>query len=270
MSIFNKKSEKVTPSVKIERVDITKLHTKLYFQNEPNEVRVNSIAENFDWNLFQPLDVSYRDGKYNVVDGQNRLYGALKKFKDIDKIITVPCLVRYGLTESDEMELFVKLAELRRHVPIIEIYKALYGSGNEFVVSMVNAIKDVGLIFDFKSTNKNGRITAVKTIHNIYGELGQVDFKNYLKLLYSTWNGDVCSLKADMLRGLFEFYKRYSTAIDGKRFTIAINKYTTPQVLLTQGKLHKRTERGIGIEMYEAYNKGLKDKTKKLPERLWG
>jgi hypothetical protein len=268
MSIFNnKKNEKANmPSVRIERIDVTKLHAQLYFQNPPNEARVNAIVDNFDWNLFQPLDVSFRDDKYNVVDGQNRLYAVLKKFKNSGKIINVPCLTRYGLTESEEMELFVDLAQMRRKVQPIEIYKALYGSGNQLIVDMVDITRKVGFLFDFKNSKANGRITAVKTLHNIYSQLGKTDYEKFLKLLYLTWNGESRSLQQEMLLGLFEFYKVYVLDIDEKTFINRLGKMSTDEIYRLGGRNSKRVM-GIAYTILEQYNKGAKKN--RLDERIF-
>lgn len=279
MSIFKKNNKiekendeminevnKNTPSVKMERVDINVLHTHLYFQNDPNPTRVSQIVENFDWNLLQPLDVSFRDGKYNVIDGQNRLYATLEKFKDSNKTITVPCLVRYGLSESDEMTLFVNLAQLRRKVKPIEIYQALYGAKNKFIVDMVDTIRNVGFVFDFKDTKSAGRITAVKTIHTIYGELGNNDFEKYLRLIYLTWNGDSRSLQQDMLKGMFEFYKCFVVNIDEKTFVKRLGKLTAEEIGRLGGRNVNRVN-GIAYSIMEQYNKGAKKN--RLEERMF-
>lgn len=268
MAIFNnKKNDKVgAPSVKMERVDVSKLHAQLYFQNPPSDTRVNAIVENFDWNLLQPLDVSFRDGRYNVVDGQNRLYAVLKKFKEANKIINVPCLVRYGLTESEEMELFVDLAQMRRKVQPIEIYKALYGSGNALIIDMVNITRSVGFVFDFKNSKANGRITAVKTLHNIYSQLGKDDYEKFLRLLYLTWNGESKSLQQDMLLGLFEFFKVYMLDIDEQTFIKRLSKMSADEIHRLGGRNVKRIQ-GISYTIMEQYNKSAKKN--RLEERIF-
>jgi len=260
MSIFKKNKEEDNNmsrnvSVKIERVPVDSLHSKLYFQNDPNSARVKQIVDNFDWNLLQPLDVSFRDGKYNVVDGQNRLYATIEKFKNSNKTITVPCLVRYGLSESDEMKLFIDLAKNRRHVKPIEIYQALYGMKNEFVINMVDSINDIGLLFDFKTSQANGRITAAVTIHDIYGKLGKTEFKKYLNLLYKTWNGNSKSLQKDMLDGMLDFYQKYMLKINEKTFVKSLSKVTPEEIYRLGGKYGDRAK-GISEAILEQYNKG--------------
>lgn len=267
MEIFNKKKlENVNASVKMERVNITELHTQLYFQNPPNEARVNAIADSFDWRKFQPLDVSYRDNKYNVVDGQNRLYAAMKRFKDSGKSINIPCLVRYGMTESDEMELFVDLTQLRRKVQPGEIYKALYGSNNTMIVDMVDTVRKVGFIFDFKSNKANGRITAIKTIHKIYTQLGKDDFERFLSLLYKTWNGEEKSMQQEYLLGLYEFYKAFLLDIDDKLFVKRLSKISSDEIYRLGGANSKRIK-GIAYAIMEQYNKGAKKN--RLEERYF-
>lgn len=250
-------------SVRQERIELDKLHSGLYFQCEPNQVRVEQIASDFNWTKLQPLDVSYRDGKYNVVDGQHRLFATRKAFINTNKIITVPCLVRYGFTEAQEMELFVELAKDRRKVKPMEVYKALYGSKNRLVVNMVDTINNIGLIFDFKDYKIKNRITAVETVHKIFSELGEDDFKIYLKLIKNTWNGDSVSLQRDLLCGVFEFFKAYRFDFNEKMFIKKLSQYS-PLDIKRDGKsdLNARGFTGYAKAISNRYNKGLKDKNR--------
>lgn len=256
-------------SVKQERINMNVLHSGLYFQGEPNQTRVEQIATNFSWSKFQPLDVSFREGKYNVIDGQHRLYSAKKKFTDSDKIISLPCLVRYGLSEADEMELFVELASDRRKVKRMEIYKALYGAKNRLIVDMIDTINSVGLVFDFKEAKGKNRITAIETINRIYTELGKDDFSKYLKLIKDTWGGDPVSLQRFMLYGIFEVFKNFRFDYNEKIFIKKLSQ-SSPIDIQREGKsdLVARGYTGYTKAIVNRYNKGLGDKKRLDTSRL--
>ena len=59
-------------------IPIYKLNTTYTSQRTLRNRRLaENIASNFDKNLLQPIVVSYRDGKWYVIDGQHRLYGEI-------------------------------------------------------------------------------------------------------------------------------------------------------------------------------------------------
>ena len=84
-----------------EKLDSSMLHADLPYQNVFDIDRVQLIIDTFTKELLQPLEVSYRDGQYNVIDGKHRLT-AIKEIEKLTGIkIPVPCWVHYGLSEKE-------------------------------------------------------------------------------------------------------------------------------------------------------------------------
>jgi hypothetical protein len=249
---------------KQKKINIQVLHAGLYFQKEPNKTRVNQIATNFDWNIFQPLDVSYRDGKYNVVNGQHRLSAMKQRFGE-DSQIQVPCCVRDGLSRKAEMDLFVDLATKSRKVSCMELFKAQYadGLGDDDVVNMYNIVNNTKVLtIDWKENKGMGRITAIQTIFGVYEDLND-KFEEYIDILHKTWKGDTKYLQVPILKGLCEFVKRYEGEYDSKTFIKKLSQYS-PEDIIREGKsdLTSKTEIGVGKSIFNKYNKGLKEKSR--------
>ena len=72
---------------------------------EPEDV--DRLIAKWDDRLLTPLVVSFRDGKFNVVDGQHRI-AAMRKMADGGNV-TVPCLIYTGLSYEQEAELYFNL-----------------------------------------------------------------------------------------------------------------------------------------------------------------
>lgn len=235
------------------------LETGLYFQKDPNPKVIEEMVANFDWNQVQPLDVSKRDGRYYVVDGQHRLFSIRKKY-GINTEWYVPCNIIENLTEDEEIDLFVKLATKRRKVSYMEVFKGKYadGKGEKDIVTMFNIVNKNGLIIDWKENKKVGRIVAIKAMYGIYKEIPE-HFEEYIKLLHKTWNGDIKSLQVPILKGLCEFMKRYGNEYDSKTFIKKLNKYS-PDDIIREAKANKysKTEIVCGMAILDKYNKGLK------------
>lgn len=241
---------------RLERLDSNVLHAELHFQNVFDNERVQLMIDTFTEILLQPLDVSFRDGQYNVVDGKHRLLTIKEVEKITGKKISVPCLVRYGLTEKEECDLFVKLAKNRRRVKAMEIYHAAYEAGNQFTVNFIDTIRKVGFIFDFIDTPMNGRIHMTSTPHRIFKELGTNGFEDFLTLLYKTWNGNKDFLGRNFMNGMYEFYKEYKNDIDEKKFIDRLNILTKDEVdsAISQSKRNDKSKI-VAIRIFQKYNK---------------
>ena len=89
---------------------------------------VNYLHDNFDINECDPLLVSYRNGKFYIIDGQHRYYAALSK--GIEKLL---CIIRTGLTMEDEARIFVKTNTSRKPLSPFDTFKANIVCGNESI-----------------------------------------------------------------------------------------------------------------------------------------
>ena len=251
-----------------KKIKANLLETGLYYQKDPNLKNVKKIVDNFDWNLFRPLDVSRRDGHYYVVDGQHRLF-AIRQMYGTDTEINIPCDVREGLTKQQECELFFKLNTGSRYVTPMELYKSLYanGLGKKDIVDMYNKINYNGLILDWSmNKKKKGRITAISTIYAIYKKIPEY-FDEYIRLLKDTWDGEPNSLKADMLNGVCDFLERYHEEYDYKTFVKKLKKYS-PEDILKEGNSALLDGKIIGCSksIFNKYNKQLKGNKRLEPK----
>lgn len=242
-----------------KKIKANLLETGLYFQKDPNPKRIQKIVDEFTWNLFRPLDVSKRDGHFYVLDGQHRLF-AIRQMNGVNSEINIPCNVIEGLTEKEECKLFVELNTSSRKVSPMEIAKGNYagGKGDFAIVDMYNKINKNGLILDFETARKNGRIIAIKTISNIYEEITDC-FDEYIEIISKTWGGDTKSLQVPILKGVCEFLKRYHDTYKKDIFIRKLSKYS-PDDIVREGKadLLDKTEIGCGKSIFAKYNKGLK------------
>lgn len=242
-----------------ERLDSSMLHADLPYQNVFDQSIVDKIVNEFKKSLLRPLEVSYRDGQYNVIDGKHRLTG----IKELEKLtgvkIPVPCWVHYGLTAEGECKLFVDLENEKRTIGSMELYKAAYDANDDYTINFVNTIRKVGFIFDFCSTSKNGRIHMTTTPSKILDKLGQVDFERFLMLLYNTWNGDKDFLSQRFMNGFCDFYENYKNEIDDKLFVKRLCLLTKDEVELALAMNIKNDKsKVIANSIFNKYNRNKK------------
>lgn len=242
-----------------ERLDSSMLHADLPYQNVFDQSIVDKIVNEFKKSLLRPLEVSYRDGQYNVIDGKHRLTG----IKELEKLtgvkIPVPCWVHYGLTAEGECKLFVDLENEKRTIGSMELYKAAYEANDDYTVNFVDTIRKVGFIFDFCSTSKNGRIHMTTTPSKILDKLGQIDFERFLTLLYNTWNGDKDFLSQRFMNGFCDFYENYKKEIDDKLFVKRLCLLTKDEIELALAMNIKNDKsRVVANSIFNKYNRNKK------------
>lgn len=112
------KSEKNTTSVSTcdpeysnpgtERmIHTSRLTSGLPYQRPVNSKEVERLIREWDDRLLDPIVVSFREGKYNVVDGQHRI--AAMRLMNGGSGVMVNCKIYSGLTYEQEADFCYKL-----------------------------------------------------------------------------------------------------------------------------------------------------------------
>ena len=77
------------------------------YQRALHPARVARIAKEFDERVANEPKISFRDGHYYVMDGQNTI--AARKFLNGGEDLQIRCKVYFGMTEREEALLFAQL-----------------------------------------------------------------------------------------------------------------------------------------------------------------
>ena len=233
------------------------------YQRDLDMKTVAKILANFDPNLVNPIKASYRNGKFYVFDGQHTL--AALKTRNNNKDLMVDCKVFYGLTDIDESHLFSKQRGVSRNVNIAELFKSeLYG-GNKEITNLVKVTEKQGFIISFNKSMTNYHIRCLSKIYNIYKVQGVGDYVAILQILKRAWDGDINSLKAEIIGGLAVFHKKYKGSYDEKRLVSRLQN-VSPSVIIREGKSYSSGgDTRFAKQILMIYNKNIK---KKLDDRF--
>jgi hypothetical protein len=148
-----------------------------YQRPEVSNLNTLNIAHNFSWSAFGALIVMKRqDGKYYVVDGQQRLLAARKR----GDIKTVPCRVTESNGIEHEARVFARANIHRTRVNAYSNYRAMV-AGREEPAFTIN-----------KWCCDNGFVVTENT------NAGQIDFPALLVKCWSQ-NSEICK-KAILLQ----------------------------------------------------------------------
>lgn len=169
------------------------------------------IAANFDMNKVGTITVSFRDGGFNVIDGQHRVYGAR-----IAKVPMLMCQVLHGLAYEEEANLFMDLNRIRKGLLVFDYFNAGIEAKNEGALDIKYVVEKNGLGIS-RGTGKN-KVQALTTLDNIYKKYGKEHLDNTLQYIKLTWNGESESLIKNMLRGVSEFINTYKDDIKMETF----------------------------------------------------
>ena len=135
----NKKSELVTMKIGSLLVDTN-------YQRKLDMKHVKNIVDNYCPPLLGTFQVSKRDGKFYVFDGQHTKKAIEMKFNDPN--YPVSCRVYSGLTEEEEAELFYRFNTSKKAMNAISIIKAQSFYGDEGIRYFLQCTRNTGFTID--------------------------------------------------------------------------------------------------------------------------
>lgn len=218
------------------------LTSGLAYQRPVRQQVVNRLVKYWNSKFLTPVVVSYRDGKYYVVDGQHRI-AAMRKMNG-GKDVIVPCLVYTGLTYAQEAEMYYKLDKSKGHLQLACDVKARLESGADAeMLNIDQRITDAGFTWALdKPTGAAYEIQPTRAVISAYRKLGGPAFSRMLELLAGAWHGSQSSLKTGMIAGMALFLKTYETEIDDYTFVARLSQ-VDPFDIAQQAKADFTTDR---------------------------
>lgn len=214
----------------------SRLTSGLPYQRPVDEKEVDRLIREWDDRLLEPLTVSFRDGRFNVVDGQHRIAAMVKK--NGGREVMVPCKVYSGLSYEEEAALCYKLDKAKRRLSLSQSTNALVESGMDAEATEIRRLVE-GAGFRWALGKKSGReheIVATRAVINAYRLLGGDAFSRMLTLLGQTWHGAPHSLNAVVLSGLALFLKTYDTELNDRIFIKRLSA-VEPDEIIRRGRL---------------------------------
>jgi len=249
----------------------SELYSGQPYQRPVKDPVVDKLVREWDPRLLTPLVVSYRDGRYYLVDGQHRTCAMRKK--NGGKDVMALCRIYKNLTYEQEAELYYKLDRAKGHLRLSHATKALVESGsNAEVMEIKRLLEDAGFIWALdKPTGEPFEIGATRAVISAYHLLGGASFSRMLMLMAQAWHGAPGSVKASMISGMALFLKTYETELNNATF---IKRLSTvdPDEIIRRGKVDFSTNKAalrfarVILSKYNSQQRG----GRKLPYRFKG
>lgn len=247
------------------RKQITRIYKQLPYSvlakadyNRPiSRQRVVHIKKNYNPSEVRPVIVSFRDGKYYIIDGQHTSV-ALYELNDKDPNTLIYCDVRTGLTYEDEADLYVRLNKNSKKISTEDEIKGLIESRDHDALLFQEAIEHSG--YTLFSGNSINAVSASWSIFN--GKNGHEQLEKVLTLINMTWQNKRGATHSTMLRAMDGFIAAHSDEYDENVFVKKLSKENPYELILAAQSRARITRMSGAYSLYlgilEVYNKQMR------------
>lgn len=221
------------PTWTIKLINSSLLKSKQDYQRDINMKFVRDAIAEFDPDKVEPVHVSYRDGKYYVMDGQHTIL--ICEGVNGNNPVDMQCIVHKGMNYSSEADWTVAQYEKTRKHKFGELAVAGFEAGRKLPCELALEVSRVGgrLPYD-KKTTTGIRINAVEKVEKLFKKDAD-DTILAIKCLVEAYSGRENSLQGEIIAGTMEFLKLYGDNVVTARLVEALAKYT-PQILINTAK----------------------------------
>ena len=239
----------------IRTLSTSRLTSGLPYQRPVEQNNVDKLIRNWNSRELYPIIVSFRDGKFNVVDGQNRI-AAMRQMAGGGDVL-VPCMIYTGMTYEQEAELYAKLDKGKRPLTSHQHTKALVESGLDArIMAIKYLVEKAGFVWALdEPTGKPFEIAPIRALINAYQLLGGEDFSRMLSLMAGAWQGAPNSLKASMLSGMALFVKTYEAELNDRTF-IQRMSMVSPEEIIRMSRIETDIALRFARVILDKYNSG--------------
>lgn len=226
---------------KIAAVPVSLLRIDKSYQREPKSDSVQNLIKEWDIDKCDFLLVSFRDGKFNIIDGQHRFTAG-----EYVGVPALPCIILLGLTKGQEAIIFARQNRNVKKLTPYDTYKANIQCGDisysEVKVDMeINRICSVHNIEVKKvgnTTKENKILRCLFFARRIVRRNGSDSFEWVINTICNTnWENCSDAYTQAIVRMLNDFYIENKDNISAYEESVkkAMNS-TTPMQILAMSK----------------------------------
>lgn len=195
---------------------------------------VNRIKRDWRPELEHPVIVSFRDGKYWVIDHQHQTQAKFE-LNGCDPNMPVECEVHTGLTYEQEAELYYRLNTSSIILTFTEQMIGLIESKDDNAVKFRDIIESCGYVVGGKTSNSLGAVGAAWKIFNKAD--GAEKLTRILKLTQDCWPGNSSGVQSHMINGMLLFLKNHGDDFNRDHF-IKVLSMTDPREIIRKAKIY--------------------------------
>lgn len=225
---------------------------------------VNKIKRDFDERLVEPIIVSYRDGKYWIIDHQH-LAQAIYELNGNDPNTRLMCKVYNGLTYQEESDLFTKMNTKKLQMQKREEIVGLIAAEEPDAIRFRDLVERCGYVIEL---GRNDSLSAISTAWNVFNKPnGETLLMTVLEITYESWPGIPKGVERNMINGLLLFLRHHEDEYDRSRLIAKLSRVEPREILTTataiySGAVPKSWTKAycVYIRLLETYNERLRNK----------
>lgn len=250
------------PDVHFEQIPICNLVSNQDYQRALSVKHIKKAAENFDPYQINPVKVSRRDGINYVFNGQHTI--EIVATVSGSRETPVWCMIYDDLKYETEADIFANQQKYVKNLSPYEIFIANIEAGNDEQLIIKGLVESYGLTISHGQVA--GSICCVSSLETIFEKYGYHVLDRTLRLVIGTWEGDIKSLSANMIRAVAKLIVSYGDALNEEVFKEKLGCRSIREISRI-AKDHKIGSMGYAEAMVTIYNQGFKNESNKLD---WG
>ena len=227
-------------------------------------VKVNKIKRNYHEDMVQPAIVSFRDGKYWIIDGQHRAQ-ARYELNNCDPNTMILCDVRTGMTYEDEADLYIRLNTGQTKLSIKDEIVGMIEAQDATALQFRDTVESCGYVI---SGHSSTTLRALSTTWRIFNKPdGDKELRRILELTHACWPANQTGAHNNMIDGIALFLKRHGDEFSQERFVKALSPIDPREIIRKSKAFYKQMDSKAFTQPYctyttliNCYNAGLRNK----------
>lgn len=200
-----------------------------------SRVRVNEIKRRFNADQVNPVKVSYRDGKYWIIDGQHTSI-VLFEMNGRDPRTPIPCEVIDGLTYEQEADLFYRINTSSKPLNTAEKLNSLIEARDPDALRFRDVVEARGYVIGSGKANSLNAVTSAWSIFKRdEGRLSDI-----LDLTSACWQSRTAGVNSDIISGIDLFLSNHGDEYRPEQFVKKLSNVKPEHLLGDAAFLYKQ------------------------------
>ena len=222
---------------------------------------VNEIKNGFRDDMVQPAIVSFRDGRYYIVDHQHQSQ-AIFELNKCDPNTPILCKVLTGLTYEQEADLYYRLNTGSKPLNFNDKMVGRIEAKDPEALAFRDVVESCGYVIGGRANNS---LRAVSLAWKMFEKDGGNLLMSVLTLTYACWPDNISGADSRIMEGIAEFLRHHQGEYQFDRFVKMLSPIDPLEIVRKSTDFYKRTDLKsftrpycVYITLLDYYNRGLK------------
>lgn len=237
---------------------------KAGYNRSINRTHVNRIKRDFHEDMVQPAIVSFRDGKYYIIDHQHQSQ-AIYELNGCDPNTPIKCIVRTGLTYEQEADLYYRLNTGTNVLSFADTMVGRIEAKDPEALDFRDTVEACGYVVG-GYTNKS--LKAISKAWSVFKRKGGKDkLTAILMLTHSCWPDNPNGVSSQMLDGVALFLQHHGGKYQTEHMVASLSAVDPREITRKAATFYKQMDSKTFTMPYctytqlvTIYNRGLRNK----------